>query len=35
MAVTLHQLLKQMIDMGGTDLHVTTHCPPQVEWMVF
>ena len=31
MAVTLHQLLKQMIDMGGTDLHVTTHCPPQVR----
>jgi twitching motility protein PilT len=31
MAVTLHQLLKQMIDMGGTDLHVTTHTPPQVR----
>jgi twitching motility protein PilT len=31
MAVTLHQLLKQMIEMGGTDLHVTTHCPPQVR----
>lgn len=31
MAVTLHQLLKQMIDLGGTDLHVTTHCPPQVR----
>jgi twitching motility protein PilT len=31
MAVTLHQLLKQMIDMGGTDLHITTHCPPQVR----
>jgi twitching motility protein PilT len=31
MAVTLHQLLKQMIEMGGTDLHVTTHTPPQVR----
>jgi twitching motility protein PilT len=31
MSVTLHQLLKQMIEMGGTDLHVTTHTPPQVR----
>lgn len=31
MSVTLHQLLKQMIEMGGTDLHVTTHSPPQVR----
>jgi len=31
MAVTLHQLLKQMIEMGGTDLHVTTHSAPQVR----
>jgi twitching motility protein PilT len=31
MAVTLHQLLKQMIEMGGTDLHITTHSAPQVR----
>ena len=31
MSVTLHQLLKQMIEMGGTDLHITTHTPPQVR----
>ncbi len=31
MGVTLHQLLKQMIEMGGTDLHVTTHSAPQVR----
>src|SRR4026209_333909 len=31
MAVTLHQLLKQMIEMGGTDLHVTTHSAPQIR----
>jgi twitching motility protein PilT len=31
MAVTLHQLLKQMIEMGGTDLHITTHSAPQIR----
>jgi twitching motility protein PilT len=30
-AVSLHQLLKTMTEMGGTDLHVTTNCPPQIR----
>jgi twitching motility protein PilT len=30
-AVSLHQLLKTMTEMGGTDLHVTTNSPPQVR----
>jgi len=31
LAVSLHQLLKTMTEMGGTDLHVTTNCPPQIR----
>jgi len=31
MAVSLHQLLKTMLEMSGTDLHVTTSSPPQVR----
>jgi twitching motility protein PilT len=30
-AVSLHQLLKTMTEMGGTDLHITTNSPPQVR----
>jgi len=30
-AVSLHQLLKTMTEMGGTDLHVTTNSPPQIR----
>src|SRR3989442_440495 len=31
MAITLHQLLKTMVERGGSDLHVTTNSPPQVR----
>jgi hypothetical protein len=31
MTVTLHQLLKTLVDQGGTDLHVTTNSPPQIR----
>ena len=31
MAVSLHQLLKTMVEMGGSDLHVTNNSPPQVR----
>src|SRR5207245_3913613 len=31
MAVSLHQLLKTMTEMGGSDLHVTTNSPPQIR----
>ena len=31
MAVSLHQLLKTMTEMGGTDLHITTNSPPQIR----
>jgi twitching motility protein PilT len=31
MSVTLHQLLKTMVERGGSDLHVTTNSPPQVR----
>ena len=31
MAVSLHQLLKTMIEMGGSDLHITTNSPPQIR----
>jgi twitching motility protein PilT len=31
MAVTIHQLLKTLVDQGGTDLHVTTNSPPQIR----
>lgn len=29
--VSLHQLLKTMFEMGGTDLHITTNSPPQIR----
>ncbi len=31
MAATLNQLLKAMVDQGGTDLHITTNSPPQIR----
>jgi twitching motility protein PilT len=31
MAVTLHQLLKTLVEQGGTDLHLTTNSPPQIR----
>jgi len=31
MAVTMHQLLKTLVDQGGSDLHVTTNSPPQIR----
>ena len=31
MAVSLHQLLKTMLEMGGSDLHVTNNSAPQVR----
>ena len=31
MAATLNQLLKSMVEQGGTDLHVTTNSPPQIR----
>src|SRR5947199_4945581 len=31
MAVTLHQLLKTMVERGGSDLHITTNTPPQIR----
>jgi twitching motility protein PilT len=30
-AVSLHQLLKTMTEMGGSDLHLTTNSPPQIR----
>ena len=27
----MHQLLKTLVDQGGTDLHVTTNSPPQLR----
>ena len=27
----LHQLLKELIDKGGSDLHITTNSPPQIR----
>jgi len=27
----LHQLLKELVDCGGSDLHVTTNTPPQIR----
>jgi twitching motility protein PilT len=29
--MTLHELLKEMIEMGATDLHITTNSPPQIR----
>ncbi|HEX6159469.1 MAG TPA: type IV pilus twitching motility protein PilT [Thermoanaerobaculia bacterium] len=31
MAVTLHQLLKTMVERGGSDLHITTNSSPQIR----
>src|ERR671936_3047531 len=31
MAVTLSDLLKKMLEMNGSDLHITTNSPPQVR----
>src|SRR4030095_8374008 len=31
MNVTLRDLLKKMLDMAGSDLHITTNSPPQVR----
>ena len=31
MPVTLHQLLKTMVERGGSDLHITTNSPPQIR----
>ena len=31
MAVTMHHLLKTLVDQGGSDLHVTTNSPPQIR----
>ena len=31
MALTLSDLLKTMLDLGGSDLHITTQSPPQVR----
>ena len=31
MALTLSDLLKKMLEMGGSDLHLTTNSPPQVR----
>src|SRR5881296_1893578 len=31
MAVTLHQLLKTMVERGGSDMHVTTNSAPQIR----
>ena len=31
MNVTLSDLLKKMLDLSGSDLHITTNSPPQVR----
>jgi twitching motility protein PilT len=31
MGATMHQLLKTLVDQGGTDLHITTNSPPQIR----
>ncbi len=31
MGVSLHQLLKTMVDQAATDLHITTNSPPQIR----
>ena len=31
MAVSIHELLKTLVDQGGTDLHITTNSPPQIR----
>ena len=27
----LHQLLKELVERGGSDLHITTNSPPQIR----
>src|SRR5512135_1382960 len=31
MAASLRDLLKKMVEMGGSDLHITPHTPPQIR----
>ncbi len=31
MSLTMHQLLKTLVDQGGTDLHITTNTSPQIR----
>ena len=31
MGVTLHQLLKTLVERGGSDLHITTNSPPMIR----
>ena len=31
MALTLNGLLKEMVEQGGSDLHITTNSPPQIR----
>src|SRR5262245_43952739 len=31
MSATMHQLLKTLVDQGGTDLHITANSPPQIR----
>ena len=31
MPATLNQLLKAMVEQGGSDLHITTNSPPQIR----
>jgi twitching motility protein PilT len=31
MAITLHELLKTMVEQGATDLHITTNTPPIIR----
>ena len=31
MGVSIHQLLKYIVDNGGSDLHITVNSPPQVR----
>jgi twitching motility protein PilT len=31
MPVTLSDLLKRMLELSGSDLHITTNSPPQVR----
>ena len=31
MALSLSDLLRRMLEMGGSDLHITTNSPPQIR----
>src|ERR1700690_3184832 len=31
MGATLHQLLKTLVERGGSDLHITTNSPPMIR----